>query len=228
MPKHAGADGGVPDQVGDAVQVGKQSKAVVRQRLDDARGHHPARCREQPSAQTEVLEHPVGGHQPQVGLVRAKDGEFAAPLLGGRVVVAVQHEGVAAGPPGGQPFDRARVAVEPVVTTQPGSHQQRHRHVAGIHLRAERLDVGQGAFAYPRDRDDQFSSHTRSLTIPGVGMVKDTQTAGVYPAPARMQARRPREGPMPEPVDRAPVDANQIARGQQTPAGVGAAIGSIC
>ena len=45
--------------------------------------------------------------------------------------------------------DGARVAVQSVVTGQARSHQQRHRHLADIHLCAERLDVGQGALAYP-------------------------------------------------------------------------------
>ena len=127
--------------------------------------------------------------------MRAQHREFAAPLLGGRVVVAVQHDGVAACAPVGQPLDGARVAVEPVVTGQAGGHQQRHRHLAGIHLCAERLDVGQGAFPYPRDRDDQFSRHTCSLPIPDVGTVKDTQTAGVYPTRTRReQTQNPRFG----------------------------------
>ncbi len=149
MPSTRVADGGVPDQVGDPVQISQQSKAVARQSLDDARRNHPARCREQPGTEPEVLEHPVGGHQSQVGLVCTQHCELATPLLGGRVVVAVQHDGIATSTPVGQPFDGARIAVESVVAAEPGSHQQRHRHFAGIHLRAERLDVGQGALAYP-------------------------------------------------------------------------------
>jgi hypothetical protein len=56
--------------------------------------------------------------------VRPQDREFAAALLGGGVVVAVQHERVAAGATGGQPIDGLGVVVEPVVTGQAGSHEQ--------------------------------------------------------------------------------------------------------
>lgn len=135
---------------------------------------------------------PGRGHQPQVGLVCAQHCEFAAPPLGGRFVVAMQYQSVAGGPATGQPVDGAWVAVEPVVIAHTRSHQQRYRHRAGVHFRAERVDIGQGALTYPRDRHEQFSRHACSLPIPGFRTVKDTRTAGVYldPDQRRTSARR--------------------------------------
>ena len=40
--------------------------------------------------------------------------------------------------PGGEPVDGGRVVVESVAALDPGSHQQRHRHIACVQLLAER------------------------------------------------------------------------------------------
>lgn len=134
----------------------------------------------------------ASSRNPLAGNAVRTPGDTAAPPLGGRFVVAMQYQSVAGGPATGQPVDGAWVAVEPVVIAHTRSHQQRYRHRAGVHFRAERVDIGQGALTYPRDRHEQFSRHACSLPIPGFRTVKDTRTAGVYldPDQRRTSARR--------------------------------------
>ena len=153
---------------------GQQSKSVARQGRYRALRYRPAGRGEQPGAQTQVLEDAVGGHQPQIGLVRRQCRELAAPLLGRRLVEAVQHDGVAAFAPVGEPFDGRRVRVEPVAALDPGCHQKRGGHVALVELLAERVDVGQCAVADPGNRDDQLSSHVFIVATSGVPTVYNT------------------------------------------------------
>ncbi len=137
------------------------AKAVAWQRFHRALRHRPAGRREEPGAQAEVLEHPVGAHQPQVRLMRRQRRELAAPLLGRGLVEAVQNDGVAAGPPRRQPLDGRRVLVESVAALQPWCDKKRRRHRSRVQLFAERGDVGQRLLTDAGDRDDQLSSHMR-------------------------------------------------------------------
>ena len=164
-----------------------------------ARRRRPARRREQPGAQAEVLEHSVSGHQPQVGLVGGQRRELAAPFLGRGLVIAVQQDCVTGGAPAGQPLDGVRVTVEPIATLQPRGHQQRHRHRPDVHLCAELVDIVQCAFTDPGDRDDQLPRHTTILTMSDVQMVTYTRTTNVdqalRPANSAAQPRSQRLSP---------------------------------
>ena len=68
---------------------------------------------------------------------------------------------------------------ESIAAGQPRRHQERHRHRPGVELLAEFVDVRNGAVSYARDRHDQLSRHTLSVSTAGVGTVSYTPTAGV-------------------------------------------------
>src|SRR3984957_15777490 len=96
------------------MQIREKTEPIARQDSNCSWRCGPARRREQSGTQSEVLEHPVCGHQAQIGLVRRQRGELTTALLGGRVVISVQQDRVADGTSAYQPLDGDRILIEPV------------------------------------------------------------------------------------------------------------------
>ena len=161
--------------------------------------HRPARGGEEAGAEPEMLEHPVGTHQPKVRLVCGQRGELAASFLRRGFVEAVQDDGVAPVSPRRQPLHRRRVVVESVAALQPWCDEKRRRYRSLFELCTERRDVGQRLLSDAGDRDDQLSNHTRIVATPGVATVSNTLTAVVYCAIAAGSPRWPRR-PLGRPV----------------------------
>src|SRR6476469_3173859 len=123
--------------------------------------------------------------------MRLQRRELAAELLGGGLVISVQHHGVTGAALADQPFDRSRILVEPVAALEPRRDQQRSRHVAERELGAKRVDLVDGAVPDPGDRDDQCS-HTRSMATSGVQEVSYTWAEVDHPVFGPNEAARPR------------------------------------